>query len=262
LMYKDGDIGCWSVIGNRKSVTGITREDLVGYREKYLDGEKMVVVVAGAVENVGQTEEWIRKYFAAISRKNVIFPKVPVIEGEERAETQDKGLDQAHFALGFPTVSWRDERLWAARLWDIMMAGNTSSRLWQEIREKRGLAYYVFSVSEELREAGYIAVQVGVKKNKLKETIDLVKNEFVKFADLVTEDELERAKKYIRGKTKLMMDRSDFWAGFMGKRLLLRGEIVTVKEELKKYEQVSLKQIKMLVREKVRKDQFRLAVRK
>ncbi len=261
LMYRDGEVGCWSVIGTKKTVGGISRKGLYDYRKRFFGGNKTVVVVAGRVDQVGQVEEWVRQYFEKVPSGKVKLPEVPVILDKKQEDRRDKGLDQAHFALGLPTVSWRDERRWADRLWDVILAGNTSSRLWQKIRQDRGLAYYVFSVSEDLREAGYVAVQAGVKKEKLEEAIKVCKSEILGFAKTVTEEELERAKRYVQGKTKLSMEKTDFWASFVGRKLLLEGELVGVEEELAKFEAVTLKELKSLVAEKAKREEFRLAVR-
>lgn len=262
LMYVDYDIGCWNVAGTRESVLGIGREDLMAYRQDYLAGANMVVVVAGRIDNEQAVSDWISQYFARVPKKEVVLPVVKMAEDTKKEFVLDKSLDQIHFALGFPTISWSDPQRYVAKIWDLLLAGNTSSRMWQKIREERGLAYYIMSISEDWKEAGYLGIQAGVKRASFEEALGMAKEEMLTLPQTLTEEELVRAKKYLRGKTKLLMDRTDFWADFVGRKLLLEDEIASVEDELTKYDAVSLEQIRKLAKEKTKNDEFRLAVRK
>ena len=99
-----------------------------------------------------------------------------------------------------------------------------------------GLAYYVFSISDSFEEVGFWGVQSGVKLERLDEAVSVVRDELKHVSQGIKEEELNRAKDYMEGKTKLAMDRSSYWASFMGTKMLLENEIGDLDKELKKEE--------------------------
>jgi predicted Zn-dependent peptidase len=261
LMYRPSKVGCWNVLGSKESVLGISRDDLVNFREQYLSSKQMVVVIAGNLgEEKGEIRGWIEKYFSGFGKGRDVLPKVKMELREKKEWKRKKKLDQAHFVLGLPSITRTDERRYAMKLLDIILAGNTSSRLYQRIREKMGAAYYVFSISDSLEEAGFTGVQAGVTKSKLRKVIGAAKNEYLRVGKSLKEDDLLMAKDYLGGKLALAMDRSDFWADFVGSRLLLEGELTKVSEELERYKRVKMSDLKKLAEEFFLEDTFRLVV--
>ncbi len=261
LMYKSGKVGCWNILGSKESVLSIKKSDLVSFRDNYLDSKEMVVVVAG---NLGKDKEkirgWIEKYFSGFLGSKKELPKVRMELSEKKEWRKKKGLDQAHFILGLPTIKRDDQRRHAMKLLDIILSGNTSSRLYQRIREKMGAAYYVYSVSDRLEEAGFSGVQAGVSKDKLEKVIEETKKEYLLIGERVREDELLMAKDYLKGRLALLMDRSDFWADFVGEKLILNKKLAKVSEEIESYEKVSLDEVKKIAKEFFWEEKFRLAI--
>lgn len=110
------------------------------------------------------------------------------------------------------------------------------------------------------REAGFLAVQAGVRLDKLDEAIDLCKKEMFSIGKNLKLAELEAAKEYLWGRTKLAMDRTSFWANFLGRKLLLDGKMANVDEERGKYMKVSLEETKKLAKELLTAERVRMLV--
>ena len=122
-----------------------------------------------------------------------------------------------------------------------------------------GLAYYVFSISDSFEEVGFWGVQSGVKLERLDEAVSVVRDELRRLGqEGIKEEELDRAKDYMEGKTKLAMDRSSYWASFMGTKMLLENEIGDLDKELKKGREVSLVEVNNLVKDVFKEEEIRL----
>ncbi len=247
FMYGRSPIGCWNIAGRVGDVVRIDRKQLVDYRNRYLNTKDLVIVVAGDVNEA--VEEDVKKYFGGLEVRPSVLPEVEIILTEDKEKkVRRKEIEQGHFCMGLPTIARNDKRRYALKLLDLILCGNTSSRLYNLIREEKGWAYYIFSASESLKEDGFWAVQSGVKMDKLNEAIELCQEEITSLSGTLTEGELQRSKDYVMGKMKLAMDRSDFWSGFVGRRLLLDGELVKLEEELTKYRQVSIGEVREVAR--------------
>lgn len=180
--------------------------------------------------------------------------------GESRLQKKYKEIEQAHFCLGLPTVAWADGRRYVGRVMDVLLAGNSSSRLSSVIREKHSLAYYVFPAGESLKEAGYWAVQAGVKMNKVAEAIELTKKEILGLARTLTTTEIERTKSYITGKIKLNMDSTDYWSTVVGQKLLLEGRLIELDYEIERYRRVKNSEVIDFASQYLVEDQIRSLV--
>jgi predicted Zn-dependent peptidase len=260
MMFKDTGIGCWSIAGTVAGVGKITREDLVEYRKFYLNPKEMVVVLAGNVtsELMVSLKEELERWFGGWRGTKGGEVKVEMLAGDKLKQEKAKQIEQGHFCVGVPGISWKDKRKHTARLVDIMMCGNSSSRIVNEIREKQGLAYYVFPISESLEEGGIVGVQEGVRMDRLDFAIDRTIEMYSQMVNEVKLEELERAKDYLIGKTKLSMDKTDFWSGFVGQKLLLEGETIGLEEEIEKYRAVTLDEVKEYAASMFVKNNFRV----
>lgn len=260
FLYGNSDIGCWNIAGSVESVESFKVEDLIGFRKNYFDPNNTIVVIAGdIVEN--EALSLIEQYFSVFAnRKTISLPDVNIKLNDELKLVKHKETEQSHFCLGVPSFTAIDDRRYALKLLDIILSGNTSARLYQTIREEKALAYYLFSISESFTEAGYFGIQSGVKQKKLNEAIDLVIEELMKIGDDLTDDEIGRAKDYLFGKTKLSMDRTDFWSNYVGQKLLLENKLTTIEEELEKYRMVKKEDVVKIAKEIFVKNKIRTLV--
>jgi len=258
FLYGDSEIGCWNIAGEVKDIKDVNRKTIVDYRNKYFNPEEMAVVVCGDVDE--GLEQVIRDSFSGVAKNDLVLPKVDLILNKDKNKVIKKELEQGHFCMGLPALGWSDERKFTLKLLDIIMDGNSSSRLYNKIREERALAYYVVSVGELFKEGGYWAIQSGVNLDKIDEAMEVVREEIGKLPESIKEDELIRAKDYFLGKTKLAMDRTSFISSFTGEKLLLENSEESVEEELEKYKKVTIKEVRELAKEIFKKEEIRTLV--
>lgn len=258
FLYGGSNIGCWNIAGEVEDIKNVDRKTIVDYKNNFFNPKEMVIVVCGDVDE-GLEKEIVDK-FSAFKENNLSLPIVDLNLNQEKKMVIKKDLEQGHFCIGLPAVGWSDKRKFALKLLDLVMDGNSSSRLYTKIREERALAYYVSSVGEMFKEGGYWAIQSGVNLDKIDEAIEVTREEIAKIADSINEDEIKRAKDYFLGKTKLAMDKTSFVSSFIGQKVLLEGSYETLEEELEKYKQVSFSQVKDLAKEIFRVEEIRTLV--
>lgn len=248
FLYGDSKIGCWDIAGKVSDIEGVKRDKVVDYRNKFINQKEMVIVLAGNVD-VNSLDE-VKKYFGDFNNKlKIELPAVEVVLNTERKLEIKKEVEQGHFAMAVPAISWRDNRKYAFGLLDIILNGNSSSRLYQKIREDKALAYYVFSIGETFEETGFWGVQSGVKLEKMDEAIEIVRDELKNIGDNLKEVELTLAKDYYMGKTQLRMDKSEYWSKFVGQKLLLEQSDETLEEVIGCYQKTTLLEVKKLAKE-------------
>jgi predicted Zn-dependent peptidase len=241
FLYGGSPIGCWNISGEIGDINGVSRQNVADYRNKYFAPQRMVVVVAGNVNL--RDSGLLTKYFNQKVSNNTKLPIVEIKLNPVKLKTEQRSVEQAHFAVAVPTFGTQDERRYAMKILDVVLAGNTSSRLFEEVRSKKGWAYYVFPVGENIKEAGYWGVQAGVAEDKLDSAIELVEKEILTIESWLKQPAIDRAKAYFGGKIELMLDRSNFWTSYVGHKLLLEDRLVDPIEELKKIRGVQLNEV-------------------
>lgn len=243
LLYPNQPAGR-SIAGTKKIIDSITRHDILNYRKKHYVSENIVVIVAGNFDPISAFKK-VEKIFKKIprgkpsSKKSVIeTQKSPIIK------IANKETDQTHIILGTRSFGLFDERKYALGILSVILGGNTSSRLFSEIREKSGLAYYVSAMSEQLSDSGYTIARAGIPLNSLKTTCKKIVKIMGDFrAKEISEKELKFAKDYLRGTMALGLESSDEVALFYGEQELFYKKIMEIDEIWKKYEHVSVKDI-------------------
>ena len=261
FLYGGSKIGCWNIAGEVDDIKTVTRESLLNYRNTLFGSSDIALIAAGDVDDTLINE--FRDNFDKLEKKKVVYPKIEIVVEDKKELIQKRDLEQGHFCIGGEAFTWQDDRKYAFRLLDIILAGNSSSRLHDKIREENALAYYVYSISESFKETGFWGIQSGVNLDKLDLAMEIAEKEILGLSDSLTEDELFRAKEYLLGKTKLAMDRSSFMADFMGQKLLLENSLETVEDEIEKYKAVTLKDLKLIAAELFQKDKLkRIILRK
>ncbi len=258
FLYGNSNIGCWNIAGEVDDIKNVERKTIIDYRNKFFNPKEMVVVVCGDIDE--SLEEVIKDCFSNVLPNSLALPKVDLILNKDKNKIIKKELEQGHFCMGLPALGWSDDRKYALKLLDIIMDGNSSSRLYSKIREERALAYYVSPVGEMFKEGGYWAIQSGVNLDKIDEAMEVTREEISKLGDSIKEEELIRAKDYYSGKIKLAMDKTSFMASFVGEKVLMEDSEETVEEELEKYKKVTFQEVKDLAKEIFKEEEIRTLV--
>ena len=257
LMYDGSRMGRM-IIGTKETVRATTSDDLRSYMDRWYKGSNMLVVVAGNLAAL--TPNLIEEKFGMMASSPLEKYETVASYGKPEARHFKKKTEQAHFYMGVPGLSITDPRRWALQMGQIVLGGGMSSRLFNEIREKRGLAYYVKADLDMNFDCGYLGVRAGVKLEQLSEAMKVVKEEMLKLADTITESELNKAKEYVLGHMPLSLEGSMDIAQFYGMRALVLDDIRHPDEIVKNVSAVDLQSVKKVLNEIVTEQMLRSVV--
>ncbi|HRH23120.1 MAG TPA: pitrilysin family protein [Candidatus Magasanikbacteria bacterium] len=254
----------WDIAGTVKHVHEYKREDVLKYRDTYYDASAMKIVIAGAMN--AETKQLVEKYFGIpATKKKMKNVYKPVVYGStkrtDRLVIDHKTTDQVQMMLGFPSFSHTDERLHAQTVMNTILGGSMSSRLFIQIRERRGLAYMVRSGADQFRDTGYTFIRSGLEATNINKALDVIKNEIEKMVEKgVTKKELEDAKTHIRGSFTLSLEDSSMQANYYARHMLFQKDIETPEEILSKIDTVTHDEIRAVAKKLFNWKQARLAI--
>lgn len=251
LLYGDTPLG-WDTAGKPEIIQGLKREDFVEYMKGLYSASNMAVVVVGNV-HVEDTNKKINKFFGDVDRFTT-QKFVPVKERQTHpiVSVKHKKTEQAHFTLGVRTVGLHDKKdRYPLELLSSILGGGMSSRLFYEIRERRGISYYTRTTSEHSLDAGYLATWVGADPKRLDEAIKLVVEEYVKVAQKgeISEEELSKAKEYAKGHFVLELEDTRSVAVMYASQEILKKELTNPTEIMELIDKVNLDDILRVARE-------------
>ena len=270
MVYQGSGLG-HDIIGTKDSVTAIKSADFRAFLSQWYGLGNLVLVLAGKAEVVesAETLKLVEEMFDK-KTEDRLEGKQEITEllsddqlAKQRLHLEQRETQQAHFILAWPGINRTDERKYAAYVLSALMGGNMSSRLFTEVREKRGLCYYVRSTTDQFHDKGIFGVSAGVDPGRVEEAIQVSADEFHKLAtgkQKLTKSELSRAQEYLIGKWALNMEDSDTMAQFVGLRQVLLGEIETVQEMMRKIQAVTLEEVNQVARELILPGEARLAL--
>lgn len=247
-LYFEGDTMGRDIIGTEKGIKGMTRSDFLSYRLKYYHPENLLITVAGGVSEE-KVLELVKKYFSGLksekSEKGRGLSKFVLDQKVPRIKLKTKKVDQAHLILGFKGNKLREKTRFAESLLATIMGRGMSSRLFIEVRERRGLAYSVHTDSEHFTDSGYFATYAGVDLTKIEEAIKVILEEHWKMTKegKISEKELEKAKGYIEGHIALALENSSAVNSFFGEQELLDGKIDTPEDLYKEIQKVTVREV-------------------
>lgn len=260
LLYGDQPAG-WPVAGSKENIARMKRQDLLHYRKKQYVAENTIICIAGDI-NPTQAFKKVKKYFSEISSTKFLKkPKVVEKQTDPICLLYPKKTDQAHLALGVRTYNIFHPQRYTLELLEIILGGMMSSRLFVEIREKLGIAYYIKTSCETDPDTGYLVTQAGVDNKNVKKAISTILKEYKKISQKkVPKNELKKAKDYIKGKTALLLESSDAKASFYAGQELLEKKILTLKEIFKKIDKISQSDILKVAKDIFQPQKLNLAI--
>ncbi len=250
LLYKDTPMG-WDIAGRKEVIKAITREDFISYMQSLYSAHNITVVVAGGID-VKKTEELVEKYFAKMPRFDTVR-YIPLVENQVKPDLyiKHKTTEQVHIGVGFRTVPINSDERHQLSVVSSILGGGMSSRLFSEVREKRGLAYYVRTGSESYQDGGNLVSTAGLDPKRVEEGIQVIIEEYSKFSKgkaNITKGELAKAKEYLKGHLVLELEDSRFVAAFFAQAELLEEKVETPEELLKAIDKVTLDQVETVAK--------------
>lgn len=260
LLYGDQPAG-WDIGGEKETVMSLKRDQFVNYFNTHYVAKNTIIAVAGNIDPE-VVKEKTAKHFSTI-RDGHLVTKLPVKEEQSDPALllHYKKTDQTHFYLGFRSCDMFDDRKYALGILGTVLGGGMSSRLFEEVRDKRGLAYYVGADNETSTDTGYFKVRAGVNNEKTLEAIKVVVDEIRKIKDNgITAEELQRAKDNISGSMALGLEHSDAVANAYAGPILFENKVLTPEEELVKIKKVTLEDVHNVAKEFFENSKLNLAV--
>jgi predicted Zn-dependent peptidase len=241
-LYPDHSLG-WDVLGDEQTITAMERDDICGFFAEHYRPANMVVALAGAIDHDEATAA-IEKRFAGPPGGNPPERHAPAAAPRPIAVV-NRPTEQAHLVVGTPALDRDDPDRYAMSVLDHALGGGLSSRLFQEVREKRGLAYSVYSFRAAFAGAGALAVYAGTSPDHVHEVLGLVTHELDDLAaNGVTERELEVARGHLRGTMALGLEDSGSRMSRIGRSQLVHGEAPVVDEINARIDAVTLDDVR------------------
>ncbi len=259
LVYGDQPLG-WDTIGTEEVIRSVQQHDFAKHKADFYTPDNTVVTFAGKVTD-SLALDLSNRFFAGVhGAKAKSFAKVEPHQGKKISLTT-KQTEQAHLVFGVEAVSALDKDHFAQKLLAVIMGGSMSSRMFLRIREARGLCYYISTSTDNYLDTGLFSTRAGVDQSRLHEAIKAIRHEYELCAkDGITDDELRRAKDYLKGKITLSMEDSEERAHFFGKQQLLYPVVRDLPDYFAAIEKVTKKQVNTLATKLLQKDRFRLVV--
>ena len=220
LVYGDQPLG-WDTIGLEETINATSQKALQEHKTKLYAPDNMVLCFAGKIEEA-KAQKLAEQFFGGLGGKKAQeFPPLKG-RGKERVKLTTKKTEQAHLVLGAEGASAVADDHFAQSLTSIILGGNMSAGMFLRIREARGLCYYINTSTDDYLDTGALSVRAGVDQSRLDEAITAIRHELLEAAEKgFEEEELARAKEFLKGKVTLSLEDSEERAHFFGRQQLL-----------------------------------------
>jgi predicted Zn-dependent peptidase len=234
------------IIGRAEVISSVPVPRIAEWHDhRYVPGN-IVVAAAGNLDH----DRIVELVDAAVGSAPPLEDAQSAPSGSPTIRFHSKETEQYHLAIGGPGIPRGDDRRFALRVLDTILGGSSSSRLFQEVREKRGLAYSVFSYTSQYTDTGQVALYVGTRPDRVQEAMTVIGAELARLqADGVTGEELERARENVKGRTVLAMESPAARMNRLGSSLLMGVPLLTMDEVLARLDAVTLDDVAGLARE-------------
>ena len=246
-LFPNSTLG-WNIAGPRQVIRDISRQDLVDYRDRYYIPSRITLVISGKI--IPNIWTLLEKTFGKIKQPKMsqdsAFKKFNLpAKLAKPISVQSKKTEQVQLGIAFHGFSWHDKRLAATSLLSTILGGTMSSRLFTQVRERRGLCYSISASHQPLEDVGIFTVMSGLEKKRVDEAVKVIWGELKKMTKtLVNTEELQGAKDHIRGKLLLAFEDSSTHADWYGKQWVFQGKLVTLEERLREINRVTATDIR------------------
>jgi predicted Zn-dependent peptidase len=258
LLYGDQPLG-WDIIGRKETVRSATRDTFMSYLGRWYHPSRIVVGIGG---NIGEgLDDRVRELLGDLAAQETLEPESVKPYTNGRVKVFTKQSDQAHVILGVPSYPLTHPDRYALQVLSNVLGGGMSSRLFTEVRERRGLAYYVFGLNHSYTDAGSLYAQAGVDINRIDVAVTTILGELRAIAaDAVPADELEKAKSFSKGRLVLQLESPQGLILFGLRREVLEGRVPDLAEVLDGVTAVTAADVQRVAQDLIADEALRLAV--
>jgi predicted Zn-dependent peptidase len=260
LLYGDHPLG-WDIIGRKETVRGATRDTFTDYVDRWYKPERMVVGVGGKIEP-GLIES-IERLLGDLEPAETGAPAAADVAKTNggRVRIHEKASDQAHLILGVPSYPLDHPDRYTLMLLATVLGTGMSSRLFSEVRERRGLAYYVYALNHSYTDTGSLYSQAGVDINRIDQAVETIVNELRKIADEPVEsDELEKSRNLAKGRFVLQIESPQGLIMFGLRREVLEGRTAEPHEVLEGLDAVTAEDVQRVAQDVIGSNGLNLAL--
>lgn len=263
LLYPKQPLG-FHIAGSPAGVRSFTKRTFTDYMDKLYHPKNATLVVAGGLDRLVNYKGLVEEKFGKWQNgKKSSLSAVREVQRKPQLLLRYKKTEQSHFCLGFRAFSFKDPRKYALTVLTTILGGGMSSRLFMQVRERRGLCYYISTGRELYHDAGSIVTQAGITNNldKVKEAIKVILDEHKKIAQGKFEgNEVERAREMLKGNLLLSLEDSFKVASFYGVKQLLEGDVDHPKEVIERIEKVTAAEVVEVARDLFKASSLNLAM--
>ena len=259
LLWPDQPMGR-DIAGSVESVGSISRNDMCKYLETQYVGSNTVIAIAGNIEHQEVVDQITSSLGSLHDGK--ILPMFPHEKKalSKRVALEHRPTEQAHLAIGLAGFANDDPDRHALSIMSVILGETMSSRLFEEVREQRGLAYDIHSGAHFYSDCGALVVESGIDPNRVDEAIPVILKELAKMRDGVTEGEWKQALQLTKGRMMLRMEESRAVSSFLGIQELIRGEVQSVDEVIANISAVTREDIKRAANRVIKSENLVLAI--
>jgi predicted Zn-dependent peptidase len=260
LLYGDQPLG-WDIIGRKDSVRAATRDTFLEYLDRWYKPERLVVGIGGRTDDalLRRVEELLGDLAGTADGAPAAVELAG--NGGPRVKVHTKASDQAHVCVGARSYPLEHPDRYVLQLLATVLGGGMSSRLFTEVRERRGLAYYVFGTNHSYTDAGSLYSQAGVDIARIDEAVTTIVGELRAMADApVPAEELEKARSFAKGRFVLQLESPQGTTMYGLRREVLEGRTVEPAEVLAELDRVTAEDIQRVARDVVGENGLNLAV--
>jgi predicted Zn-dependent peptidase len=260
LLFGDQPMG-WDQIGTKEIIQNLQQGQFEEYKNSLYTPDNAVISISGNF-NEKEIMDLTGKYFSFKNVKRAKhFEPYKKIKAEKHIISQHKKTEQGHIIIGVEGKPARDKDEFTEKILSVILGGNMSSRMFLNVREAKGLAYYIRTVTDDYTDTGSISTAAGVDLKRVDMAIEAILTEYKKIMEEpVGPEELVKAKEFMKGKIILRLEDSEEYAHLMGKQALLYPGIDSVDDILKKVEKVTAGDVQRLSRELFREENLRMAM--
>jgi predicted Zn-dependent peptidase len=233
------------IFGNVQTVKSFTREMILGYLNRGYHPDRIVLTAAGNV-NHQEFLELVGPAFSNIERHGHNFDRTPP-RANSRVDLYPRDIEQIHLCLGTRGTSLHEKERYCCSILNVILGGSMSSRLFQEVRERRGLAYSIYSFLSSQTDTGMMGIYGAVRPDNIKETLELIRQELIRFKrEPISDTELRAAKEHIKGGIYLAAENTDNRMSRLAKNEMIFNRFVTYEEIEADLERVTVEDIQAL----------------
>jgi predicted Zn-dependent peptidase len=257
--WRDSPLGR-PILGTRQTVKGINRRRLLEYFHRHYVPSNTLIAAAGHLEH-GQLVDLVLQSFGDAA--------AGAVASEERAPAahphigyrRKKDLEQVHLCLGTPAYPQSHEKRYACYILNTVLGGGMSSRLFQNIREKRGLAYAIFSNLNNFRDAGCLNVYAGIATQNIRKVVRLILKEFRQLrSSPIGDEELQRAKDYLKGSLLLSLESTMSRMSSLARQEMYFGRYISLDEIAERVDAVTAGDLREVARDLFQSDRIALTI--